>query len=144
MFIKKYYLNKNIICFHRIDDIEDSSELRRGIPVAHKIYGVPRLAFHFSFLIVIDFIWTFDKYFYFVQNEYCRTLNAANYVYFLALEKTLALGHPDATTVFTGWLMMDKLDIGHKWLSWNTKLSSLSTNQHTHLLSCRIQSQPVP
>ncbi len=24
-----------------IDDVEDNSELRRGIPVAHKIYGIP-------------------------------------------------------------------------------------------------------
>ncbi|KAI6009882.1 farnesyltranstransferase [Pisolithus marmoratus] len=37
-----------------VDDIEDSSELRRGRPVAHKIYGVP------------------------------QTINTANYVYFLA------------------------------------------------------------
>ncbi|KAI6168639.1 farnesyltranstransferase [Pisolithus thermaeus] len=37
-----------------VDDIEDNSELRRGRPVAHKIYGVP------------------------------QTINTANYVYFLA------------------------------------------------------------
>ena len=37
-----------------IDDIEDDSTLRRGIPVAHSIYGVP------------------------------TTINCANYVYFLA------------------------------------------------------------
>ena len=40
-----------------IDDIEDNSKLRRGIPVAHSIFGVP------------------------------STINCANYVYFLALEK---------------------------------------------------------
>ncbi len=56
----------------RIDDIEDNSKLRRGIPVAHHIFGVP------------------------------STINSANYVYFLGLEKTLKLGHPDATKVFTG------------------------------------------
>ncbi|KAF9229938.1 isoprenoid synthase domain-containing protein, partial [Melanogaster broomeanus] len=27
---------------HRIDDIEDDSELRRGRPVAHKVYGIPQ------------------------------------------------------------------------------------------------------
>jgi len=54
-----------------IDDIEDNSILRRGIPVAHKIYGVP------------------------------HTINSANYVYFLGLQKALELEHPDATTVFT-------------------------------------------
>lgn len=58
-------------CF-RIDDIEDNSKLRRGIPVAHHIFGVP------------------------------STINSANYVYFLGLEKTLNLGHPEATRVFTG------------------------------------------
>ena len=40
-----------------IDDIEDDSILRRGIPVAHKVYGVP------------------------------HTINSANYVYFLGLQK---------------------------------------------------------
>ncbi|GAB1606256.1 geranylgeranyl pyrophosphate synthase-like isoform X3 [Argonauta hians] len=54
-----------------IDDIEDNSRLRRGIPVAHSMYGVP------------------------------VTLNSANYVYFLGLKKVLDLGHPDAITIFT-------------------------------------------
>ncbi|KIM63900.1 hypothetical protein SCLCIDRAFT_116197 [Scleroderma citrinum Foug A] len=40
-----------------VDDIEDNSELRRGRPVAHKIYGVP------------------------------QTINTANYVYFLAYDE---------------------------------------------------------
>lgn len=40
-----------------VDDIEDGSQLRRGAPVAHAIFGVP------------------------------ATLNCANYVYFLALEE---------------------------------------------------------
>lgn len=54
-----------------IDDIEDNSCLRRGFPVAHSIYGV------------------------------ASTLNAANYVFFLALEKVQALNHPDAYKVYT-------------------------------------------
>ncbi|XP_060570729.1 geranylgeranyl pyrophosphate synthase-like isoform X2 [Ruditapes philippinarum] len=54
-----------------IDDIEDNSNLRRGIPVAHNIYGV------------------------------AHTINSANYVYFLGLQKVLTLQHPDATRVFT-------------------------------------------
>jgi geranylgeranyl diphosphate synthase type 3 len=49
----------------RIDDIEDNSILRRGIPVAHSIYGV------------------------------AGTINAANYTLFIALEKVQKLGHPD-------------------------------------------------
>lgn len=54
-----------------IDDIEDNSLLRRGVPVAHHIFGV------------------------------ASTINSANYVYFLSLEKCLQLGDPQATTVFT-------------------------------------------
>ncbi|KAF0769180.1 geranylgeranyl pyrophosphate synthase [Aphis craccivora] len=53
------------------DDIQDNSVLRRGIPVAHSIYGV------------------------------ASTINAANYMSFVALERTLSLGHPMATTVYT-------------------------------------------
>jgi len=48
----------------RTDDIQDNSVLRRGIPVAHSIYGV------------------------------ASTINAANYMSFVALERTLSLGHP--------------------------------------------------
>ncbi|KAI0316102.1 isoprenoid synthase domain-containing protein [Amylostereum chailletii] len=44
-----------------IDDIEDDSQLRRGQPVAHKIYGIP------------------------------QTINTANYVYFLAYQELFSL-----------------------------------------------------
>ncbi|KAL0281400.1 UNVERIFIED_CONTAM: hypothetical protein PYX00_002397 [Menopon gallinae] len=53
-----------------LDDIQDNSILRRGIPVAHSIYGV------------------------------ASTINAANYVLFIALEKVLSLDHPEATVVY--------------------------------------------
>ncbi|XP_023692035.1 geranylgeranyl pyrophosphate synthase [Paramormyrops kingsleyae] len=58
-----------------IDDIEDSSKLRRGFPVAHSIYGV------------------------------ASVINSANYVYFLGLEKVLTLQHPEAVNVFTRQLL---------------------------------------
>uniref|UniRef100_A0A8C9WND2 Geranylgeranyl pyrophosphate synthase n=1 Tax=Scleropages formosus TaxID=113540 RepID=A0A8C9WND2_SCLFO len=58
-----------------IDDIEDSSKLRRGFPVAHSIYGIPSV------------------------------INSANYVYFLGLEKVLTLQHPEAVQVFTRQLL---------------------------------------
>lgn len=58
-----------------IDDIEDSSKLRRGFPVAHSIYGIPSV------------------------------INSANYVYFLGLEKVLTLEHPEAVKVFTRQLL---------------------------------------
>ncbi|CAL1528662.1 unnamed protein product [Lymnaea stagnalis] len=59
-----------------IDDIEDNSKLRRGIPVTHSIFGV------------------------------AQTINTANYVYFLALEKLFTLGKLEETTkVFTEHLL---------------------------------------
>ena len=56
--------------YHRIDDIEDDSKLRRGIPTAHLVYGIP---------------WA---------------INCGNYVYFEAMEKCTKLGNPDATQHF--------------------------------------------
>lgn len=53
-----------------IDDIEDGSNLRRGNPVAHKIFGVPNV------------------------------LNCSNYVYFLAFEEVNNLGSPEAISSF--------------------------------------------
>jgi geranylgeranyl diphosphate synthase type 3 len=49
---------------YRMDDVEDNSELRRGTPVAHTIYGVP------------------------------QTINTANYVYFQAVQELLQLQAP--------------------------------------------------
>jgi len=53
-----------------VDDIEDDAQLRRGVPVSHKIYGIP------------------------------QTINSANYAYFLAYQQLFSLrnntdGHPD-------------------------------------------------
>jgi geranylgeranyl diphosphate synthase type 3 len=53
----------------RIDDIQDNSILRRGIPVAHSIYGVP------------------------------STINAGIYLILKGLKKVQSLNHPDAITV---------------------------------------------
>lgn len=50
-----------------MDDVEDNSELRRGEPVAHTIYGVP------------------------------QTINTANYVYFQAIQELLKLQHNSTT-----------------------------------------------
>ncbi|TPX63281.1 hypothetical protein SpCBS45565_g06737 [Spizellomyces sp. 'palustris'] len=58
-----------------IDDVEDDSDLRRGIPVAHKIFGIP------------------------------STINCANYVYFLALQKLSNLNDPRAVHIFTEELL---------------------------------------
>lgn len=64
-----YLANVHAIYFNRVDDIEDNSTLRRGVPVAHHIYGVP------------------------------TTLNSANYIYFLGLQRLLELGKPQAAQV---------------------------------------------
>lgn len=59
-----------------IDDVQDSSILRRGIPVAHNIFGT------------------------------AQTINSANYVYFLALQELQKLNHRDeAMEIFTTELL---------------------------------------
>ena len=59
-------------CVDSIDDIEDNSNLRRGVPVAHNVYGVP------------------------------ATINCANLVYFEALRRTHVLQNEEATCAFVG------------------------------------------
>ncbi|KAJ5395611.1 terpenoid synthase [Penicillium crustosum] len=58
-----------------IDDIQDSSELRRGNPVAHRIFGV------------------------------AQTINSANYAYFLAQAKLADLNDSRAFDIFTKGLL---------------------------------------
>ena len=59
-----------------IDDIQDSSILRRGVPVAHNIFGV------------------------------AQTINSANYVYFLAVQELQKLKNKDeANEIFTTELL---------------------------------------
>lgn len=58
-----------------IDDIEDSSQLRRGMPAAHKVYGE------------------------------AHTINAANFVYFVALEDCLSMGKLELAQVFVSELL---------------------------------------
>ncbi|KAF2665159.1 terpenoid synthase [Microthyrium microscopicum] len=58
-----------------VDDVEDSSLLRRGEPVAHNIFGVPQV------------------------------INSANYVYFLALQELSTLNNPLCIQIFTEELL---------------------------------------
>uniref|UniRef100_A0A0R3RY64 Pre-mRNA-splicing factor 18 n=1 Tax=Elaeophora elaphi TaxID=1147741 RepID=A0A0R3RY64_9BILA len=58
-----------------IDDIEDNSLLRRGLPVTHLIFGIP------------------------------RTINTANYLYFAALSRCILLGKFKAVEIFTEQLL---------------------------------------
>lgn len=58
-----------------IDDVEDSAQLRRGVPVAHQIFGT------------------------------AQTINSANYVYFCALQELLKLNNPEAIRIYTDELL---------------------------------------
>lgn len=72
-------INKVVAMLHTasllIDDVEDDSVLRRGVPVAHKIFGV------------------------------AQTINSANYVYFLALQELSKLNNPALITIYTEELL---------------------------------------
>ncbi|KAI1122183.1 terpenoid synthase [Nemania abortiva] len=54
-----------------VDDVEDSSDLRRGVPVAYKVFGSP------------------------------QTINCANYIYFYALQELQKLNNPRAVAIFS-------------------------------------------
>ncbi|CAL3972860.1 unnamed protein product [Diplocarpon coronariae] len=58
-----------------VDDVEDSSLLRRGLPVAHSIFGT------------------------------AQTINSANYVYFVALQELQKLKNPTAISIYTEELL---------------------------------------
>lgn len=58
-----------------VDDVEDSSLLRRGLPVAHSIFGT------------------------------AQTINSANYVYFLALQELGKLNNPSSIGIYTEELL---------------------------------------
>lgn len=58
-----------------VDDVEDNSLLRRGLPVAHSIFGIP------------------------------QTINSSNYIYFCALQELQKLKNPKAISVFTEELL---------------------------------------
>lgn len=58
-----------------IDDIQDNSKLRRGIPAAHTVFGV------------------------------AQTINSANYVYFKCMAMVTAMQQPAAVQIFTDQLL---------------------------------------
>jgi len=72
-------INKIVRMLHTssllVDDIEDNSDLRRGIPVAHSIFGIP------------------------------QTFNSANYVYFQALKEVRDMRNPEALDAFVDELL---------------------------------------
>ncbi|OJJ42193.1 hypothetical protein ASPZODRAFT_20693 [Penicilliopsis zonata CBS 506.65] len=58
-----------------VDDIEDNSNLRRGLPTAHRIFGT------------------------------AQTFNSGNYVYFLALREIESLRNPQAVSIYVDSLI---------------------------------------
>jgi geranylgeranyl diphosphate synthase type 3 len=75
----RYHLSKErgirLIDAFRVDDVEDSSLLRRGVPVANRIFGT------------------------------AQVINSANYVYFLALRELSKLSNPAMIDIFTEELL---------------------------------------
>jgi hypothetical protein len=59
---------QRLLTFFRIDDIQDDAQLRKGVPVAHKIYGIP------------------------------LTLNCANAVFFMAMAGVTGFDSPTEVT----------------------------------------------
>ncbi|PGH30678.1 geranylgeranyl diphosphate synthase, type III [[Emmonsia] crescens] len=72
-------ITKVVVMLHTasllVDDVEDSSTLRRGVPVAHNIFGT------------------------------AQTINSANYVYFLALEEVQKLRNPNVINIYVKELL---------------------------------------
>jgi len=86
-----------------VDDIEDNSKLRRGMPVAHSIFGVP------------------------------VTLNCANYVYFLALEKCHSLKNTNAMSIFVKELLNLHRGQGQDIL-WREQVHCPTMEQYTQMI----------
>ncbi|KAJ7768342.1 isoprenoid synthase domain-containing protein [Mycena metata] len=94
-----------------VDDIEDDSQLRRGAPVAHKIYGIP------------------------------QTINTANYVYFLAYQELLLLSAPGSTpsqtelvSIITSELISLHRGQGLELL-WRDSLTCPSEDQYVNMVN---------
>ena len=88
-----------------IDDIEDNSKLRRGIPVTHSIFGVP------------------------------ATINTANYVYFLALDKVHnSLHNEQATRVFVNELLNLHRGQGHD-IQWRDAIKCPTEEEYLVMIS---------
>ncbi|KAF7324779.1 hypothetical protein MKEN_00519700 [Mycena kentingensis (nom. inval.)] len=94
-----------------IDDIEDDSQLRRGQPVTHKIYGIP------------------------------QTINTANYVYFLAYQELSKLSTPEggpSQTELIGIITSELLSL-HRGqgleLLWRDSLSCPTEDQYVDMVN---------
>ncbi|KAJ7510838.1 isoprenoid synthase domain-containing protein [Mycena galericulata] len=92
-----------------VDDIQDDSQLRRGSPVAHSVYGVP------------------------------QTLNAANYVYFLAYQELLGLKTPRLSDHDLAPMVTDELLSLHRGqgleLMWRDSLNCPTEEEYVYMVN---------
>ncbi|KAK4475648.1 hypothetical protein MN116_000918 [Schistosoma mekongi] len=89
-----------------IDDIEDGSYLRRGKPAAHCVFGD------------------------------ASSINSANYVYFLALEKLSVLKRPESVTIFTEQML--ELHRGQGMdIYWRSSFNCPSESEYEAMVLCK-------
>ncbi|CAH8613290.1 unnamed protein product [Heterobilharzia americana] len=89
-----------------IDDIEDGSYLRRGKPAAHCVFGV------------------------------APSINSANYVYFLALEKLSVLNRPESVKIFTEQML--ELHRGQGMdIFWRSSFKCPSESDYEAMVLCK-------
>ncbi|KAJ7100598.1 isoprenoid synthase domain-containing protein [Mycena belliarum] len=91
-----------------VDDIEDDSQLRRGAPVTHKIYGVP------------------------------QTINTANYVYFLAYQELLALTGDASLTELISIVTSELISLHRGQgleLLWRDSLTCPTEDEYVHMVN---------
>jgi len=86
-----------------VDDIEDNSKLRRGVPVSASIYGIP------------------------------STINTANYIYFISMEKTMNVGGEVALKILLDEFL--NLHRGQGWdIHWRDSYSCPTEEQYKQMV----------
>ena len=94
-----------MLTFYSIDDIQDGSDLRRGSPAAHRVFGT------------------------------AQTINSANYAYFLAQKELLQLKNPlEAFQIFNDELLNLHRGQGME-LFWRDTLTVPTVEQYLQMIS---------
>ncbi|CAH8869279.1 unnamed protein product [Trichobilharzia szidati] len=89
-----------------VDDIEDGSYLRRGKPAAHRVFGI------------------------------APSINSANFVYFLALEKLSVLNRPESVKIFTEQML--ELHRGQGMdIHWRSSFQCPSESEYEAMVICK-------
>ena len=96
---------QQMLIFCSIDDIQDGSDLRRGSPASHRVFGT------------------------------AQTINSANYVYFLAQKELLQLRNPlEAFQIFNDELLNLHRGQGME-LFWRDTLTVPTVEQYLQMIS---------